>query len=355
MHRKICVRKKTVFLFGLAVLFVIFLIGYSSLSRSLLTQKISTNSRASTPDDTLSIINGELALDNEFPYFVKIKSASGLCGGALISEDYVLTAAHCVYYDYRYDGVVKILIGVNHYYDEYKGHYASLIHHTRSMLIYSKSIFIPQEFTGFVESDPLSDLYDIALIKLDEKAVGIPTISFPDSTIEKELTSGRVATVIGVGEDENNKLPTDLMKATVYINHYDSQPKSIIFLSSPDDPPKNTCSGDSGGPALFEGTDWKKYIIGITSAGPDCPSNNGIYTSTSFHSQWITSISKVLPNSGTATKDISLHPTQHPLNNICLSQETKRICENYSKILPCFWSSTENKCRYIGNLRFKAI
>lgn len=354
MQSKICINKKVVYLSSIIILFLLFLLGYFSLSQSLLSKKISTKSRASEPEDTSSVMNGEPALDNEFPYFVKIKSVSGLCGGVLISEDFVLTAAHCVYYDYRYDGVIKILIGVNHYRDDYKGHYASLVHHTRSMLIDSKRIFIPKEFTGFVESDLQSDSYDIALIKLDEKAVGIPTISFPDSSIEKELANGRVVTVIGVGRDENNKLPTDLMKAIVSVDHYDSQPKSIIFLSSPDEPPKNTCSGDSGGPAIYASTYWKKYVIGITHAGPDCPSNNGYYTSTSFYSEWITSTTRgaggvVFPNSGTATKDLSLHPTQHPLNSICLSQETQRICENYSKILPCFWSNAESRCRHVGN------
>lgn len=47
------------------------------------------------------IINGQLAAVNQFPWHVTVKGilANGqetLCGGALISNAYALTAAHCV-------------------------------------------------------------------------------------------------------------------------------------------------------------------------------------------------------------------------------------------------------------------
>lgn len=47
------------------------------------------------------IINGQLAATNQFPWHVSLQGVlangqSTLCGGALISNAYVLTAAHCV-------------------------------------------------------------------------------------------------------------------------------------------------------------------------------------------------------------------------------------------------------------------
>ncbi len=353
MQSKICFNKKIIYLSGTIVLFILFLIGYFSLSESLLSKKISTKSRASTPDDNLSIANGELALDNEFPYFVKIKPSKGLCGGTLISEDFVLTAAHCVYDDFTYGGVVRVMIGVNHYYGEYKGHYIGKVEHTPPKrnhnyyeFVYPENIYIPKEYKDTRLMFDKKDSYDIALLRLKTKAVGIPTLSISDVSVDElvaryPLLNPVPIIVIGVGRNEQEYLSKDLMKAPLRVNHYDGQPKSIIYLSSPRIPEQNICSGDSGGPAIFENTDGKKYVIGVT-AGGYCPGYQSYYTSTSFHSEWITDITGIQPNSGTATKDLTIHPTQMPLNTICSSQMDVKGCDNYS--IMCIWSYLVGKC-----------
>lgn len=63
------------------------------------------------------IINGEYATANSWPWQVslrKIKNgyvSSHLCGGTLIYEDIVLTAAHCV--DTLYYNEIAVVVGLN--------------------------------------------------------------------------------------------------------------------------------------------------------------------------------------------------------------------------------------------------
>lgn len=46
------------------------------------------------------VVGGQLANPGQFPYqvalFVNMWLGTALCGGSLISENYVMTAAHCV-------------------------------------------------------------------------------------------------------------------------------------------------------------------------------------------------------------------------------------------------------------------
>lgn len=42
------------------------------------------------------IVGGNNAYSNQFPYQVAVLGGGVLCGGSLISRNYVVTAAHCV-------------------------------------------------------------------------------------------------------------------------------------------------------------------------------------------------------------------------------------------------------------------
>ena len=165
------------------------------------------------------------------------------------------------------------MIGVNHYYGEYKGHYIGKVEHTPPKrnhnyyeFVYPENIYIPKEYKDTRLMFDKKDSYDIALLRLKTKAVGIPTLSISDVSVDElvaryPLLNPVPIIVIGVGRNEQEYLSKDLMKAPLRVNHYDGQPKSIIYLSSPRIPEQNICSGDSGGPAIFENTDGKNMSL----------------------------------------------------------------------------------------------
>jgi Trypsin len=43
------------------------------------------------------IVGGENAAKGEFPYYATPTGENGICGGALIATNIILTAAHCMY------------------------------------------------------------------------------------------------------------------------------------------------------------------------------------------------------------------------------------------------------------------
>jgi len=49
-----------------------------------------------TSDAENRIIGGEKAEVNEYPWMVRVKTGIFTCGGSLISDSWILTAAHCV-------------------------------------------------------------------------------------------------------------------------------------------------------------------------------------------------------------------------------------------------------------------
>lgn len=56
-----------------------------------------TSARRGTLGGSLGIINGKKAKQGQFPYQVGITmDGQYFCGGSIISEDWVLTAGHCV-------------------------------------------------------------------------------------------------------------------------------------------------------------------------------------------------------------------------------------------------------------------
>lgn len=137
------------------------------------------------------IIGGSNASDNQFPWHVSITSCNSklvcqVCGGSLISDQHVLTAAHCTYETSKFE----IGIGSNKYFEP-----------QIEIVSYSKV-----EHPNY---DKKMVLNDIAIIKLPQKVKlsdSIKIIGFPGTTTEN--FNGKNAIVTGFGKTLSKYLPT---------------------------------------------------------------------------------------------------------------------------------------------------
>ena len=59
-----------------------------------------------------TIINGKEAFEGQFPWQVMLNHGGSLCGGSIISEDWGITAAHCIN---RYTkSSINVYVGYHH-------------------------------------------------------------------------------------------------------------------------------------------------------------------------------------------------------------------------------------------------
>jgi secreted trypsin-like serine protease len=217
------------------------------------------------------VVGGTRAAQGEFPFMVRLSMG---CGGALYTQDIVLTAGHCV------DGTgADTSIGVT----------AGVVDLQDSSRITRTSTYVYRP-PGY--DNPSGD--DWALIKLNSPITTLATL--PVATTNA-FDSGTF-TVAGWGAaTEGGGQQRYLLKAQVpFITdsqcqsaYSDLVPAEEICAGNWDNGGVDTCQGDSGGP-MFRRDSANAWVqVGIVSWGIGCarPENPGVYTQTSFFSSAI--------------------------------------------------------------------
>ncbi|XP_007947447.2 mast cell protease 8-like [Orycteropus afer afer] len=189
------------------------------------------------------------------------------CGGFLVREDFVMTAAHC-------NGrIMTVIVGAHD----------ATIHKPTTQFIPVLQSFPHPEFNG----DTFHN--DIMLLKLKNKAklnIAVKPIALPQS---KDLVKAKqVCSVAGWGDFDNGKFSKILREADLEVQ--ENKLCSRIYLHYNDaiqlcvgNPrhPQTTRKGDSGGPLVCNGV-----AQGIISYGYNITSM-GVYTRITSFVPWI--------------------------------------------------------------------
>ncbi|XP_039543862.1 granzyme K-like [Pimephales promelas] len=216
------------------------------------------------------------------PWMVSIqKERNHVCGGILIQDQWVLTAAHC---EEKPISSVTVLIG-------------SLSLGKGSQRVGILSYTKPATFDARTKQD------DIMLIRLNKKVKAKPK-KIPKK--EKDVPPGTKCVVTGWGTTKSEvRKPSDklqMLEVTV-VNRdrcnrfYESElviTKDMLCAGNKE-AKRGTCWGDSGGPL-----ECKKNIVGLVSGSRGCgnPEKPTVYTFLSKrHINWINGILKKQLNS----------------------------------------------------------
>ncbi|XP_059219885.1 seminase-like [Stomoxys calcitrans] len=213
------------------------------------------------------IVGGNVNVIRNYPYIVQLeRNGNFFCGGTIISQRHILTAAHCIMNDRR-PSDITVVAGVGRLGDTNSA--------TRVTRRVSK-IIKPRNFS-------LGDMNnDVAVLRTSAPLAGrnIRRIRLCRANIRQ----GMVMRVAGWGVTSENSITPSTRLRVIKVPVVSratcrSQYSGVATLTGTmfcmSKPRRDACFGDSGGPAVRRGR-----VCGIVSFGNGCARRNfpGIYT-----------------------------------------------------------------------------
>ncbi|XP_018393752.1 PREDICTED: uncharacterized protein LOC108772673 [Cyphomyrmex costatus] len=244
------------------------------------------------------VVGGKGADFGEWPWQVLVREATWLglftknkCGGVLITDKYVITAAHCQ------PGFLASLVAVFGEYD-----ISGELEPKRSVTKNVRRVIVNRGY------DPATFENDLALLELESPVQfdeHIVPICMPEDGID---FTGRMATVTGWGRLKYNggvpsvlqEVQVPIMENSVCQEMFQTADHAKLILDSflcagYANGQKDSCEGDSGGPLVMERPDGRWFLVGTVSHGIKCaaPYLPGVYMRTTYFKPWLHSITGV--------------------------------------------------------------
>ncbi|XP_026931442.1 trypsin-2 isoform X1 [Acinonyx jubatus] len=221
-------------------------------------------------DDDDKIVGGFTCEENSIPYQVSLNSGYHFCGGSLISDQWVVSAAHC------YKSRIQVRLGE---------HNIEVLEGDEQFINSAKVIRHPRFNSWTLD-------YDIMLIKLSSPAAltaRVSTISLPSAC----APAGTQCLISGWGNTLSSGtnypellqcLDAPLLSQDQCKAAYPGQITENMVCAGFLEGGKDSCQGDSGGPVVCGGE-----LQGIVSWGYGCAQKNkpGVYTKVCNFTDWI--------------------------------------------------------------------
>ncbi|XP_053618613.1 venom serine protease-like isoform X2 [Plodia interpunctella] len=235
------------------------------------------------------IVGGNETAVNEFPSMagivLDVATAKISCGGVIISQRYVLTAAHCL--KKRHPGDMAVVVGEH---DVTTGDSpATRAYKVEDYLIHP----------GFDVNSSTDNDYDIAIIRVSEDIAFGPMVGpicLPFNYTNTDMT-GRKLTALGWGFTQVGGVSSKVLRKVDLDVISQSQCQQAVSQLTPRQfctytPGKDTCQYDSGGPLLYtDPPTGTLFNIGIVSYGDYCGMDDSpaVNTKVTSYLTWILS------------------------------------------------------------------
>ncbi|KAJ8687477.1 hypothetical protein QAD02_023271 [Eretmocerus hayati] len=225
------------------------------------------------PNDKNSVVGGAPITIFQAPYQAQILyDGETICGATLISNQFLVTAAHCLNLPKK---SYKVIVG---------SHYPQVGKQQDIEFIKSHEHYKKRTFEN-----------DIGIIKL-KHPIEINPAQKPIKFLHRDPKAGEYVKISGFGHEKTGAytISKQLKAAVVPVidstlcqlgyNHEvgNVEVMDVMFCAGAGE--TDTCQGDSGGPAVIRGK-----LAGIVSFGLDCASSMtpGIYTRANQYIDWV--------------------------------------------------------------------